>query len=213
MIVVYTLGGRTIGGHTSFAFTGLGDKSFYFSWLGQTGKQVKFKTYKHSKYEGWGSWGDIIHRVEIPTREDGNVGLDVREARALKWFKEDFKGREAKEFCEEWNYDYGEKRSYTRLYSKYNCSEIANKFLIAAGATDYDPSCCCLPVIVWTPWKVACLAKDIRKGVLAELNNKPVLNDTDHLDEFFKDDPVYNGAKDSGDLLDGTGDHRCILPW
>lgn len=152
MIVVYgAAGGGSLevalgGGHSSIAFTGLGEKSFYMSWV----RQGKAALQKYST----GIWGDATYRIELPTEEDGNKG-GLSEGRAFMRFLQlcaqgKQRAREMREYlgadnpaAGQWQDKAGMRvmndfldLNYSHLYTQYNCVQITKMFLTEAGGYD-----------------------------------------------------------------------------
>lgn len=166
MIVVYTLSSRLFG-HSAVAFTStrLGPK--FFSWVNTSGSEVWHdRVVIPGDEPSCCTWSDIIHRIEIPTQNDGNRAVSIDENLAVEHM-----GR------------------YVNDGNK-NCAESVYDLLERCGASAYDRSWGSRKRFVWFPGRITWHAENIRDAAIRQIGRGNVRwpADSEALRLFFRKD-------------------------
>lgn len=188
MIVVYTLGGRAVGGHSAIAFTSTSQGPKYFSWVNTYGSQVWHdKVLIPGEEAACSTWSDIIHRIEIPTSNDGNP-VNIDEDKALP--------------------------RHQGIGGDKNCAETVYDLLKACGASAYDTSWGSREHFFWFPGRITWHAENIRDAAIAKIGAGNVRwpEDSDALQVFFAKDMKLRNAHSWRTTPDAAPSESDSLP-
>jgi hypothetical protein len=173
MIVVYTMG--SVVGHSAVAFTTTRWGPKFYSYVNTNGS-----AYWHPEVKSTGSWKNIVGRVLIPTKNDGNMffpGVEIDENVAWEYYQN--------------NPDLGNGECAFRVYS----------LLKACGAASYDGYGQILRH-AWSPGALEIRANSMKANAIEKITAKE-LNGVcywpDHnrqdLVTFFGKECVYRGVQ------------------